>query len=227
MPKSSSHNPCMSSETHTKFLTSRIVASECSAESYGFFVICPRMNSSCVADLTSRREYDASSDRSSGRTRRASHDSTCPAGAGGAKENAPTQPSSSRLLSPSRTSNTAGPPKPGGSRGAGPVRRASATAAAIAILLASADASTADASSAESVRSAAVASAVLAPTRERSARTHLVAVAIAPGVEASRFADRFAAAHSSSIVSKSATSPTSTSASRPANAPESKVGIHA
>ena len=50
---------------------------------------------------------------------------------------------------------------------------------------------------------AAVASVVLEPTSERSIRTHLVAVAIAPGVDASRFASRFVAADSSIVVSRS------------------------
>ena len=39
MPKSSSHSPCMSSETHTKFFTSLIVTNAHSADSYGFLVI--------------------------------------------------------------------------------------------------------------------------------------------------------------------------------------------
>ena len=72
----------MSSDAQTKFFTSRIVSARMVSESYGFLVMRPRMNSSCVGALERRRGNDAgaSSSGSAGSAKRASAVSAAPAG---------------------------------------------------------------------------------------------------------------------------------------------------
>ena len=56
----------MSSDAQTKFFTSRIVSARMASESYGFLVMRPRMNSSCVGALERRSGNDAGASDSSG-----------------------------------------------------------------------------------------------------------------------------------------------------------------
>ena len=78
----------MSSDAQMKFFTSRIVTAPTAALSYGFFVIAPRMNSSCVGDFTRRNgtETDPPARSSRGSNTRASAASACPAGIRGTRE---------------------------------------------------------------------------------------------------------------------------------------------
>ena len=75
----------MSSDAQTKFFTSRIVSASIAAESYGFLVMRPRINSSCVGALTRRsgnEDAASSSSGSAGSAKRASAASARPAGTG-------------------------------------------------------------------------------------------------------------------------------------------------
>eukprot|EP00982_Pelagococcus_subviridis_P003522 26405-Pelagococcus_subviridis.AAC.2 len=135
--------------------------------SYGLLVMCPRINSSWVCDLTSRSGYDTFASFASGSRSFASAARTCPAGAGGRDEK------------DARGASAAPPPNPKPARAA--VRRASATAANTSVSCARAFASAARYASAERSASAAAVATVRAATSDFAAREHRRIVSSAPG----------------------------------------------